>query len=130
MTQPCPWLGTSLTSKPKRHKFGCLLDAYGQAFPAEARPPTYIAASLIPKFVGTGQAGEQAGLTVELVAVAWAMVPFSTQHTIPFFKQCFLSSNANQWCRITEVTAPPMAVLKRSRRCVRSTRCSRTELPA
>jgi hypothetical protein len=49
--------GEALTSKAKKHRFGGLVDAYGEAFLAagEIRPPTYIAAALIPKFVGRGE---------------------------------------------------------------------------
>lgn len=63
--------GNALTSKAKRHRFGGLADAYGEAYPtgsAPDRPASYIAPSLIPKFVGNGSTGgERNGLTVELV---------------------------------------------------------------
>ena len=62
-----------LTSKTKRHRFGSLVDAYGQAFTNGERPATYVAAPLIQKFVGRGENGEQAGLTKELVQAVRAM---------------------------------------------------------
>ena len=63
--------GAALTSKTKRHRwFGGLRDAYADAFAAvgERRPPTYIAAALIPKFVGRGD-------TVRRVYIPYTLYP-------------------------------------------------------
>lgn len=101
--------GDALTSKVKRHRFGSLADAYAVAYPPachtdkdkqnkqhRARPPSYIAPSLIPKFVDKDN--HRTGLTAALEkAVASIFEMFATTATMVEEQKGMSADDVKRW---------------------------------